>query len=718
MSSSESDVEKLPGRFQEIVADYIRACEAGHAPDRARLIKEHPEIADDLRSFFRLRDRTEELLKPLRSAAARVLTIRCPHCRNSIELLDDSDVHSIRCSSCGSDFSLVAASEMAFPGGLERIGQFQFIEQVGVGQFGAVWKARDLSLERTVAIKIPRSRQLQAAEVEVLLRDARVAAQLNHPHIVSVHEVGRHEDVVYIVSDFVEGTSLKQRIAANRPSVEESARLCATIAEALHYAHECGVVHRDLKPGNVMIDLGDQPHVVDFGLAKREAGELTMTVDGQILGTPAYMPPEQASGRGHDVNRSADVYSLGVVLYEMLTGELPFQGNRPALLVRIINDAPANPRTLNPKIPRDLATVCLKCLEKRPEDRYPTARELADDCRRFLVGDPVHARPLPAPVKAYRWSRKNPWLAGLSAACALLLAGLALVASVGYVQTQTALELANERADTIERNLYFAEMTRAGQAAMKSNGLAEVRRLLAHWEPKNSQVDRRGWEWHYLDSLLHEDLATLRGHDGGIPKLAFSPDGQWLASAGYDWSVRIWTGDGKSRFVLTEHTGAVHDLAWSPGGARLASASEDGTVRIWDIAHGSTIQTLQFPKPVDTVAWSPAGDLVATANPISADEGVATRVTIWNTTTGKVERHFDLSVDAVKLLRWSPQNDQLAVAPQRGQILIIDARTGREIARFGLAELSAECLEWNHEGSQLAYNYFAGQSLLYVWRHR
>ncbi len=716
MASSGSDVERSPGRFEEIVAGYVRACDDGCPPDREQLINEHADLADELRNFFRLRERTEELLKPLRSAATRVLNIRCPHCRNSIELLDDSDVHSIRCSSCGSDFSLVDLSEGALPGGLERIGQFQFVEQVGVGQFGVVWKARDLSLERTVAVKIPRSRQLHASEVEILLRDARVAAQLNHPHIVSVHEVGKYDDLIYIVSDFIEGASLKEWLATNRPTVQESARLCATISEAVHYAHECGVVHRDLKPGNIIVDPAGEPHVVDFGLAKREAGELTMTIDGQILGTPAYMSPEQASGRGHKVSRTADVYSLGVILFEMLTGQLPFQGSRPALLVQIINDRPTNPRSLNSKIPRDLETICLKCLEKQPRDRYQTARELADDCRRYLAGEPVQARPLSTPVKAYRWSRKNPWLAGLWATCALLLVGLAIVASIGYLQTQMALRLANQRADTIERNLYFAEMSSAGRAAMNSNGLAEVQRLLAHWDPEDSQVDRRGWEWYYLDSLLHEDLATLRGHDGGISKLAFSPDGQWLASSGYDWSVRIWASDGKSRHVLTDHLGVVNDLTWNPDGTQLATASDDGTVNIWDTSHGQLIHTLQHQEPVSAVAWSPAGNRIATANSASTDDGDGTGVTIWNTSTWKVERRFDLSVDAVKFLRWNPQSDQLAVAPQRGQIMLIDARTGHKMARFGDTEHSAECLEWNHDGSQLAYSYYAGESLLYIWR--
>ena len=716
MAFSGSDVEKSSGRFEEIVAEYVRACDEGRSPDRAQWIREHADFAEDLRTFFRLRDRTEELLKPLRSVAGRVLSIRCPHCRTSIELLDDSDVHSIRCSSCGSEFSLVDSSEMALPGGLERIGQFQFVEQVGVGQFGAVWKARDLSLERAVAIKIPRSRQLHATEVEMLLRDARVAAQLNHPHIVSVHEVGRHEDVIYIVSDFVEGMSLKEWMALNRPSVEESVRLCATISEAVHYAHQCGVVHRDLKPSNIMIDPAGEPHLVDFGLAKREAGELTMTVEGQILGTPAYMSPEQAGGQGHEVTRTADIYSLGVILFEMLTGELPFGGNRPALLFRIINDLPADPRSLNSKIPRDLSNICLKCLEKQPQDRYQTARELADDCRRYLAGEPVEARPLPIPVRAYRWSRKKPWLAGLWMTCALLLVGITIVASVGYLQTQTALGLANERADTIERNLYFAEMRSAGQAASRSDGLAEVYRLISHWRPENSRVDRRGWEWYYLDSLLHQDSATLTDPGGKIVALAWSSDGMCLASASGDHAIRIWGNDGKIRKTLAGHSSSVRDIAWNGDGSLLASASDDGQVRIWDVTSGACKAMLPHEGPVTGIAWGQDGQQIASASTETDEAGHTSGVIkIWNARTEGIQKQFDLPVAATALLEWNHGTNRIAVAPKNGKIVVIEAEDGEQVSQIGYEGQVFSSMAWSPDGTRLACDYFKGPPFIQVW---
>ena len=227
------------------------------------------------------------------------LEIRCPSCQTPMQVDVDTSLTELTCKSCGSHFSLVDQTQttrMAPP--LSQLGRFELIERLGVGGFGSVWKARDKELDRTVAIKIPRQGSMTAEEQERFFQEARAAAQLHHPNIVSVHEVGRDGDSVYIVSDFVRGVTLDDWLTGQQLTSREAAELCAKIADALHHAHEAGVVHRDLKPGNIMIDGDMEPHLMDFGLARREVGEVTMTMDGQVLGTPAYMSPEQAQGEG------------------------------------------------------------------------------------------------------------------------------------------------------------------------------------------------------------------------------------------------------------------------------------------------------------------------------------------------------------------------------------------------------------------------------------
>ena len=306
-------------------------------------------------------------------AGERQLHIRCPHCRNPIEIVDDTPLRDITCPSCDSKFSLVGdATTTESRDQPRQLGQFELLERVGIGGFGSVWKARDTELDRLVAIKVPRREQLDGSGIAQIMREARAAAQLKHPNIVGVHEVGQSDGCVYIVSDYVDGVTLADWLSANHPTARESAGLCARLAEALSHAHAFSVVHRDLKPTNVMIDAGGEPHIMDFGLARREAGEITMTVDGKVLGTPAYMSPEQASGRGHEADARSDIYSLGVILFEMLTGERPFRGTSRMLLHQVIHDDVPQPRKLNGEIHRDLETICLKCLEKDP---YSTVRD-------------------------------------------------------------------------------------------------------------------------------------------------------------------------------------------------------------------------------------------------------------------------------------------------------------------------------------------------------
>jgi WD40 repeat protein/tRNA A-37 threonylcarbamoyl transferase component Bud32 len=647
--------------LDEVITAYLKAVEAGVPIDQAQWLKRYPDLAADLAEYFTDRASVERAAAPFRGPGDSPTGPALP----------------------------VSADEGPIEPGrqIRYFGDYELLEEIARGGMGVVYKARQVKLRRVVAVKMILAGELATAtDVERFRTEARAAANLHHPHIVAIHEIGQHQGQHYFSMDYVAGESLASRIARGPLPAREAAALLQKVAEAVAFAHVEGVVHRDLKPANILLDADHQPHVTDFGLAKRVQGEPGAsatggpatggpTETGQVLGTPSYMPPEQAAGKTREIGPCSDVYSLGAVLYCTLTGRPPFQaaGTLDTLL-QVLEREPVPPRALNPAVPRDLETICLKCLRKEPGKRYASARELAQELERFLDGKPIRARRIGAVGRTWRWCRRQPALAGAGA--------LALVAV----------------AATVVLSIRFAVyQTRAAE---------RTQRLLAE-----SYLDR--------GQSLCDQGDTARGLLWLGRSLGAAPAGAADLQQLIRTNLSAWAPPTPRIRKVFKHSEGVGVVRFSGNGRIILTAERRGygspTARLWDVATGQPIGVPIAYKGIKDVDLSPDGTMLATG------QGDDSRwdAQIWDTKTGKLIRNiplpkgswFGTSGNLAARVKFSPDGKTLFTPNGR----LADVATGKPVfaKRIGKRFSQFECAGFSQDGKRIVTALFGGQA--YVW---
>jgi eukaryotic-like serine/threonine-protein kinase len=624
-----------------------------------------------------------------------------------------------------------------------RFGDYELLEEVARGGMGVVYRARQVSLNRTVAVKMLLAGRIGSKDfVQRFRTESATAASLQHANIVAIHEVGFAEGQHFFAMDFVEGLTLTQLVAKGPLPPRQAAIYLKSVAAAIHFAHERNVLHRDLKPSNVLIDSAtDQPRVTDFGLAKRLEAETELTLSGQVLGSPNYMSPEQAIAKRGTVGKRSDVYSLGAILYHLVTGRPPFQGETLTdVLHQVVNDDPLRLQLLAPRVPPDLETICLKCLEKEPSRRYQTAQELGEELGRFLRDEPIHARAISRFENACRWCRRKPALASVGAA-------LIMVFILGFGgtlwewrQAAQQRQLAEENSERFDQNLYDSDMSLA-QHAWDDGALGYTLSLLQAHQPKAGEKDRRGFEWFYFWSLCKgEQRLNLTNHSQAVICVAFAPDGRLLATGSvgnpvrvYDTVTRkivktfpeqhvvslefspdshtlgvgardrviVWNLETERAVFKLEDALSQFRIAFPPNGTLLmigrrafppfSPGNNGGTAELWDYAERKLIR--EFPESGGCIALSARGNRLASGN-------TNYTIKIWDFASGQAIRSIE--ADGVIAMALSPDGQTLATSDWDAKVRLWDLTCGLQCGSFDNHQHRVWSLAFSPDGSSLA----------------
>ncbi len=553
-------------------------------------------------------------------------------------------------------------------------GSYELKEEIGRGGMGVVYRARQRSLNRTVAVKLLVS---GAYSSESLLRrfqlEAEAAAGLQHPGIVAIYECGEHDGQPYYAMEYVNGRNLSEVSGGQPLAPARAATYLRAITEAVHYAHTRNILHRDLKPSNVLIDQDDRPRITDFGLAKRLHGQSEVTLAGQMLGSPNYASPEQSMGEQSAVGVGSDVYSLGALLYHLLTGRPPFMASTIQETLRLVYETePVSPRVLNPDVPQDLNTICLKCLEKDSGRRYATAQALADELGRFLNGEPIYARPVTPLERGWRWSRRHPAIATLAATVMLALSTTSIVFYTSARRIERA--RAEEQAARLlaEEELYSSSMLASSLGVNFSGGFDpnDGRQRLDASRPHHGRHDQRGFEWRYYWTLARGDeLATLQGHQHIVDTAFFSSDNAHLATHSLNGTLKIW--DATTLREIQSLEGVAGLGGFAKDGRQFIFSRPDNSIWQLALADGRPIQIHTGGNRL--IAALPDGHHVVVFGP----NALPVRRDLHDASPW--EKGADVPVDTCATVSADGRLVAVAGRPYPG-VLVIDIATGRQVA--------------------------------------